>query len=120
MNTANLTRANLAHFTGSEHSFFNPLFRKVTYTDGAKFISDNGGAWLIIDILAQLVHNKKVNQEEFVCVTLKVNTDHTAILTLDDGNNNILAKQNYPMTDFPLSEIKFFATNNMLMLASEY
>jgi hypothetical protein len=120
MSTANLTLENLGNFTGSDRSFYNPLFRKFSYTTGVKFVSDNGASWLIIDILAHLIHNKKVNREEFVCVTLKVNKDRTACLTLDDGNDIILDQQIYPMTDFPLSTVKFFATNNMLMLASEY
>lgn len=120
MTTDQLTRQNLRNFTGSDRSVYNPLFRRFSYTQGVKFVSDNGAAWLIVDILSHLIHNKKVNREDFVNITLKVNMDRTTILTFEDGNDNILDQQVYPMTDFPLPEIQFFATNNMLLLTSEY
>ena len=46
-------------------------------------------------------------KEEFQLYTLTVK-DNKAILTGDDGNNKIFAKQEFEYTDFPLDNIKFY------------
>jgi hypothetical protein len=114
----NLTRNNLSHFYGSDQIYYNPLFRRYKYTEGVKFISDNGAAWLITDILAFVGGNKKLSMEEFIVATLKVK-DGKAILTFDDGNDNILFTHKYESTDFPLDNISFYLEWNTLMLPSE-
>jgi hypothetical protein len=122
MTNQNITIQNLRQFHGSENLHFNQLFRKVNYTDGVKWLGDNVAGWLQTDILAHLVHNKKVKSEEFVAVTFIAKKNGTATLTLDDGNDKILDLQKYEYVDFPIIDepVKFFYTNNVLMLASEY
>lgn len=113
-----LELSTLGQFTGTEEYYSNPLFRGIQYTDACKFISDNGAAWLITDILAVLSHEKKVMREEFVSINVRV-IDGGAKIIYDDGNGNVLFTQDYPITDFP-GNVKFFYTNKVLMLASEY
>jgi hypothetical protein len=121
MNTDNLTSENLGGFFGSEGLFYNRLFPSLKYTDGVKFVSDNGAAWLIVDIITHLLMTRKVAQEEFVAITLTVDLkEKKAKLVFTDGNENVLARQNYDYTNFPLPSITFFATDRVLMLASEY
>jgi hypothetical protein len=54
---------------------------------------------------------------------LKVNGTR-AVLTIDDGNGNVYAKQNIEYTDFPLNEIKLYCSFDgeywVIMLTSEY
>jgi hypothetical protein len=116
---AYITTAILAQFTGTEGYHFNPLFRNINYTDGVKYLSDNGAAWLVTDTLAHLVHNKKVKGQEFVAITLAAK-DGKAQLLLTDGNDKNLAKQTYDFTDLPDGEIKMFFSDGVLLLASEY
>ena len=113
-----LNLSDLARFTGSEHAYFNPLFRAVKYTDGVKHVSDNGAAWLITDILAVVCSVAKVKREPFVVVTLTVKEGKGAIVW-DDGNENKLHRQNVDFTDFPDGKIKFYVENGMMMLPSE-
>jgi hypothetical protein len=119
MSTTNLTTANLANFYGSEKFFFNPFFNAIRYTEGVQFVSANGAAWLITDILAVALGNAKVKREEFLTVEFNA-FDKGGILTMDDGNGKVVYRKNYGYTDFPLRSIKFFLTDGVLMLASEY
>jgi hypothetical protein len=61
-----------------------------------------------------------VASEGFQVWKLKVNADRTATLTCDDGNYNIVYTQHIAFTDFPLDEIKFYFTDNTILLPSEY
>jgi len=119
--TCTLTHSDLAQFTGSEHLHFNPLFgRHFSYTDGVQFLGAKGCGWLQDKILANLKFNAKLRDQDFVCITLKVNENKTAILTFDDGNDCVLVTEMIEHTDCTIPEIKFFFTNNVLMLSSEY
>jgi hypothetical protein len=51
---------------------------------------------------------------------LTVKADHTAVLTCDDGNGDIVYSKPIEFTDFPLEEITFYFTNKTLLLPSEY
>ncbi len=44
-NTSKLTAINLRQFTGSENWYRHGINRNVTFTDGAKFVADEGGAY---------------------------------------------------------------------------
>ena len=61
-----------------------------------------------------------MSDEEFQVWKLKVNADRTAILTCDDGNDNIVYTEQIAFTDFPLDEIKFYFTGDTILLPSEY
>lgn len=109
----------LEGFTGTENYYFNPLFRSIKYTDGCKFLSDNGAAWLVTDILSHLSSNRKVNREAFISAKFEKKVKGW-LLTFDDGNGNIMDCQKYEYSDFPMPSIKFFITDNVMMLPSEY
>jgi hypothetical protein len=52
MATKTLTKADLAHFTGSEHWYSHGLVRSVLYTDGARHVAEAGGAYWLLDEIA--------------------------------------------------------------------
>ena len=116
-----LSAIHLGQFTGSKHWYRHGLNRKVVYTDGAKYVADEGGAyWLLDSIAIAQLYEKSVCGEGFQLWTLKVKEDRTAILTCDDGNGNIVYTQQLEFTDFPLDEIRFYFTDNVILLPSEY
>ena len=114
----------LHNFSGTE------LYYRITpdtvMTEGAKFVADNGEAyWLMTAIASYLPQLTKT--ESFIVANLQVtNTGNsrTALLKLDDGNDNILIEQHIAYTDFALDEMKLYAchTGNMwvIMLPREY
>jgi hypothetical protein len=68
--------------------------RNVLFTDGAKFVADEAGAYWLLDTIAICQrYEKSVSAEEFQVWKLKVNADRTACLVCDDGNDNIVYTQ---------------------------
>jgi len=119
--TSKLSEADLRQFTGTENWYRHGINRKVVFTDGAKYVADQGGAYWLLDAIAIAQHRERdVAFEEFQVWRLKVNADRSASLTCDDGNGNIVYTQNIPFTDFPLDEIKLYFTDNTILLPSEY
>jgi hypothetical protein len=51
---------------------------------------------------------------------LSARDDHSATLTCDDGNGNVLYSKEIEFTDFQLPEIAFYFGNNTLLLPSAY
>jgi len=119
--THNLKQDDLANFYGSENWYRHGLVRSVLFTDGAKYVADAGGAhWLLDEIALAQKFEKKVAAEEFQLWRLTVKEDQTATLVCEDGNGRVVLLKLIPFTDFPLSEISFYYTNNVIHLPSEY
>jgi hypothetical protein len=116
-----LTLADLSQFTGSEHWYRHGINRKVVFTDGAKYVADHGGAyWLLDEIAIIQPYEPRVAAEKFQVWTLKVREDHTATLSCEDGNANIVFSKEIECTDFPLPEITLWFADNTIYLPSEH
>ena len=119
--SAELIKADLSQFSGSENWYRHGINRKVLFTDGAKYIADEGGAyWLLDEIAIIQPHNKAVAAEEFQVWKLTVRPDRTATLTCDDGNGRIVYTKEIEFTDFPLDTITLWFANNTIYLPSEH
>ena len=112
--------ADLKMFTGTEQWFRHPLSSNFLYTDGVKFFAEHcgGGAYWFLDILATELSDLQ-ETEKFMSITLDV-VDSSAKITADDGNGNVLWTRNIDFTDAEEGTWKFFFTNNVLLLPSEY
>jgi hypothetical protein len=118
---AELIKSDLSQFNGSENWYRHGINRNVLFTDGAKYIADEGGAyWLLDEIAIIQPHNKAVAAEEFQVWKLTVRPDRTASLVCSDGNDHIVYTQHIPFTDFPIEEITLWFTNNTIYLPSEH
>jgi hypothetical protein len=116
-----LSKADLRQFSGSEHWYRHAVIKRISYTDGAKYVADTAGAyWLLDEIALAQNYSKQVAVEEFQLWKLSVRPDHTATLRCEDGNGHEVFAKELEYTDFPLDEIKFYFTNNMILLPSEY
>jgi hypothetical protein len=115
-----LTESELAQFTGTEYWYRHPFKRSITYTDGVKYVAEKAGAYWLIDEIVFAQMEKHIAAEEFQLWKLQVNSDTTARLTCEDGNGNMVMAKRIGFTDFPLDEISFYFTNNVLLLPSEY
>ena len=119
--TKTLNTADLAQFTGSENWYRHAINRAVLFTDGAKYVADQAGAyWLLDEIAIIQPHNARVAAEGFQVWKLAVNADRSAVLTCDDGNGNVVYSKEIEYTDFPLDGITLYFTNNTILLPSEY
>jgi len=121
MTEGKLTEADLRHFTGSESWYRHGIARDVLFTDGAKFVADQGGAyWLLDEIALGQRGYKAVAAEEFQVWTLTVKDDHTAALTCGDGNGKTVFEKRIEYTDFPAERITLWFENNTIYLPSEH
>ncbi len=121
MSETKLTRADLAQFTGSEQWYRHGLVRNILFTDGVKFLADGASAyWLIDEIALAQRCVPAVVAEGFQLWRLKVNADRTATLVCEDGDCREVLRKEIEFTDFPLDEIKFYVTDNVILLPSEY
>jgi Family of unknown function (DUF6876) len=122
MSDKKLSEADLRQFTGSEHWYRHGLARSILYTDGAKYVADQGGAyWLLDEIALAQRYEKAVAAQEFQVWKLAVNAaDRTAVLICEDGNDHAVFRKDIPFTDFPADEITLWFANNMIYLPSEH
>ncbi len=120
MTTKTLTHSDLSQFTGSENWYRHGLNRNITFTDGAKYMADAGGAYWLLDEIAINQSQRAVKAEGFQVWTLTVEESGGAVLACDDGNGNVVFSKRIPFTDFPLHEIKLYCTGNVILLPSEY
>jgi uncharacterized protein DUF6876 len=116
-----LTVADLRQFTGTEQWYRHGIVRDVLFTDGAKYVADQAGAyWLLNEIALAQRGSKRVAAEAFQLWKLTVNPDHTATLACEDGNGHAVYSKAIPCTDFPLPEIVLYFADGVMLLPSEY
>tara|TARA_R110002167_G_scaffold42508_2_gene129078 strand:+ start:261 stop:641 length:381 start_codon:yes stop_codon:yes gene_type:complete len=121
----NEIKENLQTFSGTNFFYQIPLL-KTRFTDGLKYLSEVAECfWLITD--TSVIAKSLMNRSEFVTIDFKRLseekqdfTGYEAEIIYTDGNDNILEKHSYRVTDFPLDELRLFFVNNTLMLPSEY
>jgi hypothetical protein len=110
----------LPGFTGTEN-WYRHSIGNVLYTDGVKYLADNAGCYWLIDVISSYQLLKEIKGISFQIWELKVNEDQSAVVTMkEDSGCPDVVKQKIPYTDFPLDEMKFYFTDNVLMLVSEY
>lgn len=116
--------AQLSQFTGTI-SYYR-LTSNIVLTDGTRYLADKAGAYWLMSAIASYLP-ALTDQEDFVLAKLQVTRSSnttSGLLTLDDGNDHILAKQFIEYTDFVLDKIKLYAcwTGDfwVIMLPSEY
>lgn len=110
----------LEQFIGTE--FYYPLWPNIRLTDGTRYLADTVGCYWLMDAIAS--HIQRLDKREiFTSCKLSV-TNSSATLIIDDGNQNVLATQKIPYTDFPLEAINLYACFDgkqwIIMLPSEY
>src|ERR1700680_1125057 len=113
MSDAKLSKDELRQFTGSEQWYRHGLVRSVLFTDGAKYVADQGGAyWLLDEIAFAQRFQKAVAAEEFQVWKLTVKPDHTPILACEDGNDRTVFEKPLEFTDFPAERVELWFENN--------
>ena len=61
-----LTAQDLRQFTGTEHWYRHGIVHRVLFTDGAKYVAAQGGAyWLLDEIALAQMFEKRVAGEAF-------------------------------------------------------
>lgn len=126
-----LTKDRLSWFTGTEN-YFRHWTRKLVYTDGVKYLADNGAAWLVDAIASyqgdrRVTSNPMLRDMQFWRLTVK---DRKGTLTcVEDSGRKPVIVQELEFTDFPLDKCEVWVQRGstdgetecmIAMLPSEY
>lgn len=122
MKSATEIRDNLSYFTGTERYYrWSPLFSRFVLTDGAQYLAQNAECYWLMDAIAS--HVGAYHDQGFALARLK-KQDKGWLLTLEDGNDGVLARQEIEFSDFPLDEITLYVCPQdamwVILLPSEY
>ena len=112
-----LTKDTLEQFTGTEQWYRH--LSGYLYTDGVRYVAQEGGAYWLIDKIL-LTTSVKEDLQEFGAWKLTVNEDKSAILVCEDGNYHELYSEEIDWTDFSLDTIELWFENGVLILPSEH
>ena len=117
-----LSEADLRQFFGGTDSYYrHAINRNVLFTDGAKYVADEGGAyWLLDEIALAQGHLGELRGQPFQVWKLEVRPDRSATLRVEDGNYNLLFEKDIEFTDFPVAEIVLWFSNNVIYLPVEH
>ena len=112
-----LNQMTLAQFTGDMERFRHGLCRNLLYTPGIQYLCEQGEAYWLLDAIASYQQDRCINNNEDLRYlqfwTLKVDLEaSSAVLTCDDGNNNVFITQEIPFTDFCLAEVQVWVGDN--------
>jgi len=121
--TAKEIERNLSYYTGTDG--YHRFNGNILLTDGVKYMAEACQAYWFLNIIWSVLSTSKIiNEYDRVICKLEKTDEDTALVTLDDGNKNILYFQTIDFTDFPLQEIKVFAFQDgeyrVLLLPGEY
>jgi hypothetical protein len=118
---ANELKRNLSYFIGTEQWYHHPLRREMLYTDGVKFFAEHagGGAYWFLDIVATEIF-PLLAKEPFMLVELQVEDSNVCRIVVSDGDGNEVYTKDIDYTDCPAGLWKFYLTDNVLLLPSEY
>ena len=98
-------------------------FRNFYYTDGVKYIAEQGQAYWLLDAIASYQPDPRVKNDpmlqEIQFWKLRCE-DNSGTLICERDSDDVVLTQKIPYTDFPLSEIHFYFQQGVLMLSSEY
>jgi len=119
------TQEHLANFYGTaEYHACTPLVAGLKYTDGVKFVETNGAGWLVDKIAILCTHEDRVRKElrdgGFLVAKLTKKSDGSASFVIEDGDLKAIYKETISYTDIEVDNIKFFITDGVVMLSSEY
>lgn len=112
--------ADIDQFTGTEQWFRHPLNRNVLFTEGAKYVADDAGAyWLLDEIALAQLSVPSVKASAFQVWKLDVQ-DTRATLRCENGNDVSVYAKKIPFTDFPACGVTLWFTDNIILLPGEY
>lgn len=113
-------RAELSQFTGTTRYF--RINRKTLLTDGTHHLAERAGAYWLMILFASYL--QELDCKEWFTVLKLDAAGVTVKVSIEDGNDNVLASQEIEYTDFPFPSIALYGCwdgdNWVLMLPSEY
>lgn len=117
-----LTENDLAGFSGTEN-YYHHWARNIIYTDGVKFMADEGGGHWLVDIIASyqtesaICNNERL--QDFQLWELKKIGKGGVVTCREDSGIAPTITQELETADFPF-DIKLYVEGGVLLLPSEH
>ncbi|MCD2452049.1 MAG: hypothetical protein Q8K07_15795 [Methylicorpusculum sp.] len=108
----------LAEFCGTSQWYQHHLVKDMTYTDGIKYFADRTGSFWLIDLVATEFF--PLLTEQPLLVIIASSEGKSCELTVTDGNDAQITARNFSFSTMPAGEWKFYLTDDVLLLPSEY
>jgi hypothetical protein len=108
----------LAEFCGTSQWYQHHLVKDMTYTDGVKYFADRTGSFWLIDLVATEFF--PLLTEQPLLVIIASSEGKSCELTVTDGNDAQITARNFSFSTMPAGEWKFYLTDDVLLLPSEY
>lgn len=124
-----LTESDLDQFTGTESYYRHRFLNSLLYTDGVKFLAEEGEAYWLIDAIASHQINPQVQShpqlQEIQFWELSVDESNSATLTCSWDTDEPVVTQKIGLTDFPLKQVQIYVQaaekgRKVMLLPSEY
>ena len=108
-------------FTGSEHWYRHGLVRDILFTDGAKYVADQGGAyWLLDEIAIAQRFEKAVSGRGIPGLEADGQSRPQRASRLRGRQRPHRLQKAIPYTDFPAEGIELWFENSTIYLPSEH
>lgn len=85
-----------------------------------KHLAEKAGAYWLLEYIFSSQFDEILRSEEFQVWKIEIREDDSAIITVEDGNDNSLKKFTINYTDFPFDNFDLWLIGNRLILPSEY
>ena len=114
----------LPQFYGTDSYYrLSELFPMFVLTDGAHYLAEAAGAFWLMDAIAS--YWQQDAKEGFAACSLRREVVRPGFtLTIEDGNDTVLAEQYIEYSDFPLDHIMLYVATSgdlwVILLTTEY
>ena len=92
----------------------------VAYTDGVRDMIENCKAYWLIDLIISHQYYKNANCQPFQVWQLKRANGDSFNVIATNGNNNRIASQHIPFSDFPFDMATIWLVDDTILLPCEY
>jgi len=117
--TAQELKADMAQCTGSMQ-YHKLTLLPLKATDGMKVVAEKAGAFWLVDAIASYQGEAKVKALRIQFWTLEVKDNKADLFCVEDSGMPKLIEQHIGFTDFPEGTWKFYVTDGVIMIPSEY
>ena len=104
-------------FMGGSEQVYKHLFGTL-YTEGIKYLAETYECVWFIDIVS--IHSRTLIGEEFQVWNLKRVEGYKFLITVTDGNKNVLKTISIPFSDFKADNLDVWLVNDTILLPNEY
>ena len=113
--------SDLAQFTGTNGYY--RMYANFYLTDGTKYLAEKAECFWLFDLYWSHIMSIVPSKNEFTVLKMTVQKS-SAYVSIEDGNDNVLASQFVDYTDFPLPSITlyccWYGDGWVAMLTNEY